>query len=1126
MIALAVYVVSFFVTSVLITLCDPPRWRRSLRLLLGVIFLALSVMLSYYLGLGAISMQIKLDGLGKYLSIDILAMVNFVTVSLKETNLTQISTFPWSVVLLFTTVGLWLYALPRLAVAGARVFLRQLSPGETIASTPEGTVDADEEDIKAAAQDVATLDSAATPFLARRAEQFLSNASVKRILAMILVVLCALHVALPWEAHYLAVFTGLDLSHDLGVVVWVGGYVLMVEIYGAIPKTRPVSTLQPRILDKPGDLSDKSLQPLLSEYRQEFKNYILMDEKFRGSQRVDSAATEGGDQDKFVERTPSKFVEGDPITIGDRTIDSIGSRLMNDYDLAVPTTNALKFGLRELYQNETCLLFSETLTEAHFALFADLIQSCQDEGGVALLLCPDKRALAIEEALVQKFGLYYPNFVHRGCLLGRDAPVRALLFNFLIVPDSAFEVDFLENTDKFDKELRRVRLLLCLDLQDLDLSLLRLHLRRLFFSLPKWNIRVVCQAEGLPTLPTLVSNFLPKGQPGPASPIRLRPDTRKSWHALVWNDTPTTSRELASFYGGQYQPFLATLPLLMIPVWLRRISIFQFDPEMVRDSRLWHLLGNNWLPQLEQTRSISDRPLQQPAGCYVLKEHIAQVVCVEDRNNLALAFNRTYGFRRKADALLNICSRSYPLRDLLVRQLKTCQTLTMQERWLPVAPVPEAGITELVYLLNRELLQEDGLGRSKLREYLAFAPSRLLERMGIGANRPGLQNLYRKQFGSLAPNILRDFDEDNEEFYYIPKEDRRTTRLEFFFKVAGGPEKWVFRLPKTDEGLTYAAGTLIQLKGDDVGSTTGNFYMVESIREEKVNVRLSHYLDQGMLTRPVYVFARRYGLSFTNEDAAEEGEEVSRPVNPRLQVFTAHVHACFWRKSVGYYRLKDGELPFADVEPKFFDAVGERIKVNRRYKSVLHLHFVGQEIGQWREADNGRARLAFSLCVILQDVIETLFPFHAHRIAVVSDSAKLLYDKIDTAQEDSLDRFLKHRYSILCEVAGNPIDVWRQQSWQKSMTDDPSLNLFIIEDADHDLGVVRAIRDQLEEGIWLRCQEYCSWLVDDDASRSPYHNFGRAEAATILDFQAAKNFLDLMIKGRQSDVAQDETTAE
>jgi hypothetical protein len=191
---------------------------------------------------------------------------------------------------------------------------------------------------------------------------------------------------------------------------------------------------------------------------------------------------------------------------------------------------------------------------------------------------------------------------------------------------------------------------------------------------------------------------------------------------------------------------------------------------------------------------------------------------------------------------------------------------------------------------------------------------------------------------------------------------------------------------------------------------------------------------------------------------------------------------------LGFLEFAPDARPLASTPPGWrYTALGGSLIRERRWQNVGYFEVRHPDLA---DADV-RARLAFTFCAVWQDALPSLFPGQAQRLAVLSPQAAGLPEP-----ENDVDRFYRRLYP----------------AWTGARAaDEPVLQIYLFEDADHDLGVVRAqVQPEGLEITWAVLRDYLHWAQDQPPERL-YQTYGGGELPGCLDYPGVRKLLESLI---------------
>lgn len=326
------------------------------------------------------------------------------------------------------------------------------------------------------------------------------------------------------------------------------------------------------------------------------------------------------------------------------------------------------------------------------------------------------------------------------------------------------------------------------------------------------------------------------------------------------------------------------------------------------------------------------------------------------------------------------------------------------------------------------------------------------------------------------PSLRVALGADGEPRYSIPSDSPATPgRFRAVGNESGEP---IGHWPAEDHGLRYAIGQRVWIGG--------KCHRIRAVDANSVSVH--HQESEEKDLRRHYVFARRYRF----EDGARyhEGAPQRRGLGDGLDVEIAHLHAAFRGISDGYWELPADHRPLAGGFPVYV-ALESPVDRPHRLQNVAHLRF--RQPGLVGDAD--RATVAFTLCAVLQDCLVSLFPPRSARLAVASPQSA----RFDPGQ-DEIARFYHRLYPAL-DAGPTPVDPVADDSAE-------GLDLYLFEDADHDLGVVRALCDGRGSQVLLDLAgNYLTWATTQPPEQL-YQAYGGSSLPACLDYPGTLALLD------------------
>ena len=404
--------------------------------------------------------------------------------------------------------------------------------------------------------------------------------------------------------------------------------------------------------------------------------------------------------------------------------------------------------------------------------------------------------------------------------------------------------------------------------------------------------------------------------------------------------------------------------------------------------------------------------------------------------------------------------------------------------------------------MRRSLIVEEFLGRlpPKLRAEIALIP-------GID----GFERLF-EQLGFAVP-LIKAHREEGETRYEIDQGSRDDfPELHFTVPVRLGAA--TSRVPSGDVGLTILPGQTMLFGGEQ--------YSITSIDRTPIEAHVSAGAADVALPILEYRWIASPGPRPERPPELPPQDPVSTWLienrQPGGNISLVHHYGSMTRRTVGRISLKQEVQPLnpqdnpgAVIASTGFEA-GVQHEQRRDYQSILQLHFLYLPDVKQSEL----AAFAFTTCVVLQDVVRARFPRWPHRLQAVSPQASEIFERYRNGLAElswpqgnnpqgtaRLDRLLAAIYPRL--IVDKPVS----SAVGRQATDDPkvgSFDVFLIEDSDFDLGVVRQIQSD-PAALIGQIRRYLEWLRGRGFA-SRYHQFGGGVNSQLLKFDRVLSLVE------------------
>jgi hypothetical protein len=832
--------------------------------------------------------------------------------------------------------------------------------------------------------------------------------------------------------------------------------------------------------------------------------------------------------------------------------------------------NALDSGLirfwkdPELGKDKSCPIFEESLTFLHFILFAELVLSSQDRGGCALLVVPETSLRRVEDQLQRALTVHFAGYTQR--IWNADIQPQGI-YDVLIISPERMESHLLSRADaSFLDSLERLNLMIVLDYQNIDASLLRIRLARLRRLIGNRAVDVVCQSEPRAGLQQKLANTI--SALVQVTPERMeiggRGSTERYW--LFWrNDKPTLRQLLETELNSDDSSDKPTevVSLTLLRAINQGYDATFFDPHGRAHRAAWkNVLESRPVPERLQRFMDADWAL--------FPEDEERVVAIEDLGNLISAARKNTNFMHHADCLTLVVSHNYPMREYLLEVLRRAAASAearhegwnrIGESYLPIAPDPTGGPIELAIDLATEFIRTGNVTQhdieARFREVLPGGVSDTLE---IGPTKRGLEILFQHQ-RHFKPEIDIVKAQGHENVFRIKDQGRPHLEPNFLLPVRTDNGPPISFVDQQNEGLTFCQGSILQIRGF--------FYEVLHIYETHVTVRHANF---PRLHRPVYLFARQYWVPFAPRLTFLEGKDVPAAAMGRsIYELRLLLRGSYDRRTVAFaaadeisFDLAHGDGGWKSIHVQKSSS-NASIMLVRLALAANHPQVAGLDPAAFSE-------LAFTLAATLQDTLRSFFPTLASGLAVMSPQAALSVETfIDVRGKSTIEPLDQLPFILYPRLIGaDPNyelpaqdressgdierryyeDVTRGPASERSMrrliddyirtalldndktlqlselianqlfTTEPNriIDLIIVEDASHDRGAMRALfEDHNWHHVVAAWAGFVQWAAAQAAESNFFYAFGRGRVPSTLTLPGAAEFLKILVQTRIDD---------
>jgi hypothetical protein len=734
------------------------------------------------------------------------------------------------------------------------------------------------------------------------------------------------------------------------------------------------------------------------------------------------------------------------------------------------------------------LAFKETLGGLHFILLAELLHLSVEKGTSVFILCPDGTSEEVRRALFSHFRPSLLTYALRSAVYGE--PLGAdVCPDVLICP--AERLGKLLDDPVFEPFCSQMSLLVALGLDRINRARLRYQMLRISQLRQGLRIQMFFHTETYGSAEPGMKEIAPLHNLKECS---LIPDVSAERFLLVWDSRRTLGPEFKKRYLPQYDGHVdAPLLLCWLP-WDRDFPITYLDPQGRRDQDLVERIPKTVATHFsgQRARPRTWMKLSETSLGYTEPEN--KVAIAEDLFNLAEAVYRNYNFDSKGKVLVCVAGGNYLLRDFIAElfhaQSEGGAYRLADKSLLPRVPLARGGLMDLARSLRSVFSSSTGLTRAEVKHFFDRFPFKsLLHELGIDPSPEGLTRLFTHAFG----------DSVEIEEKWIEKECRYTCRPAAFkdpkplrliesvqaHDTEGEIDKVRGGVPPSDYGLCLAKGLYVQLDG--------RFYQIEKVDPERGLVRIKHE-ENDRNKRFRYFFNRIYRVE---KKIWFEGEP-DDVTQGNLPLRLVHWHANVFRSTTGYLMVPESLRPLdeeadGDQRECAHHKLDPPVSFALRWCNVLEIEITAKGL----DGKNGSMeKAAFTLCALLQDSLFSIFPGTCDRVAVVSPQADLGREsEFSSCHSVALPLLMYPKYE------GNSGDAAKSDA----------LTIYVIEDGEEDLGVVRSLKDDYG-AVFKVVFDYLQWAAQQEQG-ALYHGFGAKHLHEVFDYSSVATLLKGMFPG-------------
>lgn len=836
-----------------------------------------------------------------------------------------------------------------------------------------------------------------------------------------------------------------------------------------------------------------------------------------------------------------------------------------------------------------CHLFLETLTDDHFNVMRDVLNtSILDSGYSALVVCPLEALSEVETKLRENRDLFGRNageFFPRWLKLDEHAHPSSeekweenQPWDVILTTPESLEI-IARDPVEFGPELARLGAIFIISLHRMDLGFLRVAMLRIEqYVVRSRDVIGLVHAEThldaenwVANLPIL--NALSRIQSAMGS-LQLATEA----HVVTAVQDPQITVSSVDAFPVEWEAVTEARRLddRADSFFLDRSGAFS---EAVWRQRFITPMMNRGAPKPEIEWATG---MQAPVLGPINLQHPMAVF--PDNSNLADAVSTSAATPAAHEALTVVVQGHYPTARFLRDEIATLSGGAVDQQEIrsavgkfrrefgAIMPMPDSGPIELAVTILREFIDAeraaslielsareaaDGwVSQARIAEIWRDGSIVALGQLGAANTPAGLERLFKRTIaaGETGDLLEKKHHIDRTWLYRVaPGALPYEATLPLMRFVNQGNQiqsDQPFFTPLADHGLAYARHIRIAL--------AGRVYRVDHVDDGRRQVNLE--ADDGAPAEKI-TFVRDYAFA-SSDKAASPVFAADRYIPPQTKKVPYEIASGYLqiaRRTRGFFRFAGLSSPFASGQGPEFEACDVTNALRLRSVAVMSIKYsvadaVGDVLldkikglgGGQVNTDIGE-KLAFTLCTTLQDVLASLFPSNAHRIAVLSPDVvrPLALGKSETAK--SLANYVNLRLPRLLLLDGvhpetmvegpaSPLTdavagLVQQHAPSKALLEQflsqareagsyaetPSLGakaitIMVAEDSDHDLGVARAFvarRSEILE-FWVKFLRHCD-LTKGDAAEFAY-SFNSKAKSTEFDFSAAARLVDGMIR--------------
>ena len=861
---------------------------------------------------------------------------------------------------------------------------------------------------------------------------------------------------------------------------WIGVFAVLVALADTVWERRQVDA--PEMVAEGETVAPKSrLRDLIRDLVARYGRHILMIDPSRA----------------LAPSTESTSL-GPRATGLEKRIDRI---LRETYDIDATAAATAARAVRGVSDRTASIVIEETLTRAHLAVVAELCRNEQDNGQLTLIVCPEVDCDQFEKALLNHYDSNLEALGYEGVRFDGQMSLRpSALPAFLTVSEKDFEAYALTQFDTLPEWSRTIGAIVLVNAQDMDLSRLQIGFRQLWTRIDEETVGAVCLTSGVRGAKDLASLVMSDRRKAVFEPLSLGDSNDTERTVIVWRDDSDLGREVAGTpeFARHVSPAIDTLAGLQLHVWSKEFATCLMDPEGLIDRTAVENLERSLTGgALGTVRRFADGSAST-LGSYYAEDRAADregidVVFSNEDGDLITTMTRSFLVDRPGNTLVNIVSRDWPLRDYVLEAMLALgkNSNILQSDVTPMAPRPDGGLQEVLYRLLSALRREPMTADEIHAGYIGRLPAQVLATLDASPRRKGLEKLFEDLIGERMDIESVDGTEGLRR-YTAPHGASRPP-----FTVPAGTDRMdpYTSLPRADIGTKYLSGRTILIDQDR--------FLVGRVSEEFVQLAPNSTAtpDQAW-PELLYEFG---SVELQRKGGALFIVAASLPtITDSVRIAAKQAYVTFHRRTLGYYQHDAEEPPFVDGAAPT-RSTGEVFATTRNHQRALFLRFTTAEPVVTPE-------FALTAALLAQDCARALFPRQRSRIRVIAPQASAMQKRMSDAPGEHApgDVFAARSVARLQDPENRAvfaINDGEDGSGGGSGSGDGDrtiLDLVLIEDSDHDLGIVKALAVNSSSLLTMMCG-FAAWCAGREDET--YYATAMNVSPGFLDFRGVHDAL-------------------